>query len=210
MEDINASGEPMATVDNIELQRIGQLLYPEVAQFADVIAVYHRGTDIIFEITPKISHNVWLGALRKRFLDLGFYLHLYEQDGSFVIVAKDIRPETRKFPWLNVILAALTVVSMVISYSYLEAGSEIFRDFSLMLPGVWFMLALMSILAFHEFGHYFAGRYHHADVSLPYFIPAPTLFGTLGAFIKSRSPFKSQKRGFGASERPGSPPGRLA
>jgi len=172
------------------------LLYPEVTQFADVVAVYHRGSDIIFEVSPRIPTQMWLEALRTRFLELGFYLHLYERQGSYVIVAKDIRPQKSKIPWLNIILAVVTIFSMIFAYSIFAYGTAALKDFHLLIPGVWFMLALMSILACHEFGHYFAGRHHKADVSLPYFIPAPTLFGTLGAFIKSRSPFKNRKELF--------------
>jgi len=43
----------------------------------------------------------------------------------------------------------------------------------------------------HEMGHYLMARYHQLDVSLPYFLPAPPipfLIGTLGAFIRIRSP----------------------
>ncbi len=188
----------MAT-DQQELQRIGKMLYPEIAQFADVTAIYHRGSDIIFEVNPKISHEIWLGAVKARFLDLGFFLRMYERDGNYVIVAKDIRPEKSQIPWLNIILAILTVFSMIFVYSsleYLRIGNGFFKDLSSFLPAVWFMLALMFILMFHEFGHYFAARYHKADVSLPYFIPAPTLFGTLGAFIKSRSPFRNRRELF--------------
>jgi membrane-associated protease RseP (regulator of RpoE activity) len=178
--------------DQTELHRIGRLLHPEVTQFAEVSAVYHRGADLILEISPRIPYQMWLEALRLRSLELGFFVHLYEQNGTYVIVAKSIAPARKKFPWLNIVLAALTVASMVFSYSYLESGGAILRDPRLFLPGLSFMAALMSILTCHEFGHYFAGRYHKADVSLPYFIPAPTMFGTLGAFIKSRSPFKNR------------------
>jgi hypothetical protein len=181
--------------DYHELQRIGKTLYPEIAQFAEVTAVYHKGSDIIFEINPRISHEIWLRAVKSRFLDLGFHLHMYERDGSFVIVAKDIRPEKSRIPWLNIALAALTVVTMIIMYGALEygrIGDRLFNDIGSLLKPVWFMLALMLILACHEFGHYFAARYHKADVSLPYFIPAPTLFGTLGAIIRSRSPFRNR------------------
>ena len=48
----------------------------------------------------------------------------------------------------------------------------------------------MSILTAHEFGHYFAARYHRVQASLPYFIPLPpqiSLFGTLGAVIRMSS-----------------------
>lgn len=43
---------------------------------------------------------------------------------------------------------------------------------------------LMIILTAHEFGHYFAARRYLVPASLPYFIPAPVIFGTMGAFIR--------------------------
>jgi membrane-associated protease RseP (regulator of RpoE activity) len=57
--------------------------------------------------------------------------------------------------------------------------------------GLPFSLTLLIILLCHEMGHYFMARYHDLDVSLPYFLPAPPipfLIGTLGAFIRIRSP----------------------
>lgn len=181
--------------DQHELQQTGKMLYPEVAQFAEVIAIYHRGPDIIFEIRPKISQEIWFRAVKHRFLEHGFYLHFYQQDDSYVLVAKDVRPQKSKVPWMNIVLAVLTIFSMIFTYGFIEygrVGDAFFGDVDAMLRPIWFMLALMFILACHEFGHYFAAKYHKADVSLPYFIPAPTLFGTLGAFIKSRSPFKNR------------------
>jgi membrane-associated protease RseP (regulator of RpoE activity) len=52
--------------------------------------------------------------------------------------------------------------------------------------GVWFAATLMSILVFHEFGHYLVARYHGVSVSLPFFIPLPpqVSLGTLGAVIR--------------------------
>ena len=43
---------------------------------------------------------------------------------------------------------------------------------------------LISILTAHEFGHYLAARYHGVPATLPYFIPSPLLFGTMGAVIR--------------------------
>jgi hypothetical protein len=63
-----------------------------------------------------------------------------------------------------------------------------------LLPGLPFSLTLLTILFAHEMGHYYACRYYSIDASPPYFLPAPTLIGTLGAFIRIRSaiPFRSQ------------------
>ncbi|MGL4650891.1 MAG: site-2 protease family protein, partial [Caldilineaceae bacterium] len=48
----------------------------------------------------------------------------------------------------------------------------------------------------HEFGHYFAARYHKVAVTLPYFIPMPFGFGTLGAFIQLREPIADRRKLF--------------
>ena len=61
---------------------------------------------------------------------------------------------------------------------------------SLLLKGLPFSLSLISILLAHEMGHYLTCRYYGIQATLPYFIPAPTLVGTFGAFIRIRSPIQ--------------------
>lgn len=56
----------------------------------------------------------------------------------------------------------------------------------------------MFIILAHEFGHYFASKYHNVEVTLPYMIPIPPFllginFGTMGAFIKTKSPIHFRK-----------------
>src|SRR6266704_963929 len=62
-----------------------------------------------------------------------------------------------------------------------------------LLAGVPFAFTLLGILLAHELGHYFACRYYGISASYPYFIPAPTLIGTLGAFTRIRSPIYNRK-----------------
>ena len=50
-----------------------------------------------------------------------------------------------------------------------------------------FALTLLGILSAHELGHYAACRFHGVRSSLPWVLPAPTLIGTFGAFIRLRS-----------------------
>ncbi|GAC1428620.1 MAG: site-2 protease family protein [Terriglobales bacterium] len=63
---------------------------------------------------------------------------------------------------------------------------------SRLLLGVPFSAALMLILLAHEMGHYLCCEYYGVYATLPFFIPAPTLIGTLGAFIRIRSPIRSR------------------
>ena len=52
--------------------------------------------------------------------------------------------------------------------------------------GAWYSLTILAILGTHEMGHYFACRYYGIDASVPYFLPAPAITGTFGAFIRIR------------------------
>lgn len=70
-----------------------------------------------------------------------------------------------------------------------------------LLAGLHFSLPFLAILTAHEFGHYFTARYYDLKVTLPYYIPvwfgglAPSI-GTMGAFIKIKSPLHSRKEFF--------------
>ncbi len=68
-----------------------------------------------------------------------------------------------------------------------------FRHPALLRLGIPFSFTLLAILLAHELGHYFAGKFYGIDVSYPYFIPAPNLFGTFGAFIRIRSPITTRR-----------------
>ena len=63
---------------------------------------------------------------------------------------------------------------------------------SRLLLGLPFSLTLMFILLAHEMGHYLYARHYRVYATLPYFVPFPSLIGTLGAFIRIRSPIPSR------------------
>lgn len=60
------------------------------------------------------------------------------------------------------------------------------------LMGLPFSLTLMFILFAHEMGHYLYARHYRVYATPPLFIPFPTLIGTLGAFIRIKSPIPSR------------------
>jgi membrane-associated protease RseP (regulator of RpoE activity) len=66
-------------------------------------------------------------------------------------------------------------------WDWLSAHPELFKT------GWAFSLTLLGILLIHEFGHYFACRWHGIRSTLPWVLPAPTLSGTAGAVIQIRS-----------------------
>jgi membrane-associated protease RseP (regulator of RpoE activity) len=70
---------------------------------------------------------------------------------------------------------------------------RIWHDPGFLLAGLPFSLTLLTILLAHEMGHYLACRYYRVDATLPFFLPAPTLIGTLGAFIRIRDHIPSKR-----------------
>jgi len=76
---------------------------------------------------------------------------------------------------------------------YLTVFSTLQSHPLLLLDGLAFSLTLMTILFAHEMGHYLACRYYDIDATLPFFLPAPTPIGTLGAFIRIRSPIYTRR-----------------
>jgi membrane-associated protease RseP (regulator of RpoE activity) len=63
------------------------------------------------------------------------------------------------------------------------------------MGGPYLVVGLLSILFAHEMGHYVACRLYRVEATLPYFLPAPFLsfVGTLGAFIRIRSPIPNRR-----------------
>jgi membrane-associated protease RseP (regulator of RpoE activity) len=94
---------------------------------------------------------------------------------------------------LPLLLFLLTVVTTLIAgSSFYVSYEELIDHPGLIVSGIPFAFSLLSILLAHEMGHFITSRRYRVDVTLPYFIPAPTLFGTLGAVIKMRSPIRKK------------------
>jgi membrane-associated protease RseP (regulator of RpoE activity) len=97
----------------------------------------------------------------------------------------------RRIPYLHLILFLLTFLS-TLAVGALNEGVNILNEPAKIYRGLPFSVTLLVILLAHEFSHYLASRKHGVQATLPYFIPAPTLFGTLGAFIKMKSPINTR------------------
>ncbi len=97
----------------------------------------------------------------------------------------------RRLPWLNALLLAATVVTTVLAGADFAGRSGAgLRE--LALSGLSYATAILAILLAHEMGHWIQARAWGIDTTLPYFIPVPTSFGTLGAVIRLRSAIPSR------------------
>ena len=127
----------------------------------------------------------------------------FDADGRSFEASTQRRSAHRYWLHIGLLLATLFTTSLV--------GSRMQRDFQANLPplgveelwdafvngwrqpaalldGLPFSLTLLTILLAHEFGHFVTCVHYRLDASLPYFLPAPVLTGTFGAFIRIRAP----------------------
>lgn len=98
----------------------------------------------------------------------------------------------KKFPFIHILLFTATFCTTLIAGA-LQVGVNIFEQPERIIEGLPFAATLMTILLVHEFSHYLASKKHNTDATLPYFIPAPSIVGTFGAFIKMKSPIITRK-----------------
>jgi membrane-associated protease RseP (regulator of RpoE activity) len=168
----------------------------------DVLAIDERqirGGVIVLHGTLRVDPRQALDTLITRFAPLGYTPFLRPEGAGVIVQAWPLGDTTQRArPALALVLFAATVVSTFVAGAAFFVGSETFDAYrALPFPG-WivsgapFAVTLLAILGVHEFGHYFTARYYGAAVSLPYFIPAPMLFGTFGAVIRMRSPARDR------------------
>ncbi len=152
------------------------------------------------------SHEVfprWLSELNRRGYTPILRPEANADDQQVVLhVVAGVAPKSQPRAWINLLLFVLTVISTLFagmlygdSNLVINSASDFLRPQNL-IQGWPFAATLLGILTAHEFGHYFAARYHRVAVTLPYFIPMPLGFGTLGAFIQLREPVPDRRKLF--------------
>ena len=120
-----------------------------------------------------------------------------------------IKPPKRRY-WLHIVLFLATVLSTLAIGARLQYDFNRniwpFSDDENFLPWTWalsdwhrlwlgvpFSLCLLGILTAHEMGHYVLCLRRKVFATWPFFIPFPSLIGTMGAFIRIRSPIRSRR-----------------
>lgn len=127
-----------------------------------------------------------VGAYKRDFISKIVALNNHTSTNS------DKEEKARKLPFVHIILFLITLFCTLIAGT-LQQGISPLEHPWLIWKGIPFSFTLLLILGTHEFGHYFISRKHHIDVTLPYFIPAPSFIGTFGAFIKMKSPIMDRR-----------------
>jgi Zn-dependent protease len=125
-----------------------------------------------------------------------------ENDSQVVLLVRGTIHPTPSKVWVNLLLFALTVLSVLFvgveSYYQGPLPNDLPGIVRTLLTHLWvgwpYAVSLMAILLAHEFGHYFVGKARGAAVTLPYFIPFPfSQIGTMGAFIQLKSIPKNKR-----------------
>lgn len=108
-------------------------------------------------------------------------------------------PRRGWFPWrfryaehplFHLVLLLLTFCSTTLAGALFFSGSP---TLATAIPrGLRFSIPALLILGTHEMGHYLMCKRYGLAATKPYFIPAPTMFGTLGAVIRIKEPIRSK------------------
>ncbi len=150
----------------------------------------HDGNIYLFGL-PKKDIKIIYDELWGIFGKKGYNLSTRYELGEYALVASPfVRARERR--WINVALMFATFLTTMFVGSLLY-GADPEKVPSGILKGIPFTIAIMTVLGAHEAGHYFAARKHGMQTSLPYFIPFPSLIGTMGAVIRHKGPIPDRK-----------------
>jgi membrane-associated protease RseP (regulator of RpoE activity) len=116
---------------------------------------------------------------------------------------RQLAPASRR-PGVHLLLFLLTLITTTwvgaehhlsfLSEFGVRRGPIAYSTWTYIALGLSFSVPFLTFLTCHEFGHYFAGRWHGLRPSLPYFLPVPLpLTGTMGAVIFFRGHFPDRR-----------------
>jgi membrane-associated protease RseP (regulator of RpoE activity) len=158
-------------------------LREEIEKYFRVYSEERVGETMRFYVMPVASDVEIRGFLQMLSQEYEISLRYYY--GEMVLELR--KTVVRENYIVNVLLLIATFVTTTL------VGSTFYGKEIDILGGVMFSLAIMFVLGSHEMGHYFAARRWRMKTSLPYFIPFPTIIGTLGAVIRHRGAIPNKK-----------------
>ncbi|HJH32058.1 MAG TPA: site-2 protease family protein [Methanosarcinaceae archaeon] len=166
-------------------------LYNQIESVFQIYDAVENNGSLFFYGIPNEDSNVIFQKLWTPFAEKGYQFTIKYELGEHILVASPF-VEKRERVWINVVLALATVFTTMLVGAEMF-GVDLASAPSQIIQGLPFTIAIMTVLGSHEMGHYIAARMHGMHTSLPYFIPVPTIIGTMGAIIKHRGPIPSRK-----------------
>ena len=135
-------------------------------------------------------------TLQNQLLQKGIYSKAeYSPKKYYLRITASNRNPGKTSPFVYGLLLLLTMITTSITGSNLLMQDP-FEGWDALSKGFPYAFALLSILFTHEMGHYLMARRYKVNVTFPFFIPfyIPAFQpGTLGAFIRIKSPIPSKK-----------------
>lgn len=135
---------------------------------------------------------------------------LYDPERREITVVV-VKPPKRRY-WLHIALFLVTLLSTLCVGARLQYEFDHnlnffpFSDEPYFIPWTWtladwhrlflgipFSFCLLGILTTHEMGHYILCLRRKVYATWPFFIPFPSLIGTMGAFIRIRAPIRNRR-----------------
>ncbi len=183
VESCPRCGGDMAVVDRglpSSWARVGSVVENEFS-VVDLIAYEDRAEFEVEAENPGRSFSRVLSKLQKN----GFVGVLRKRGDCLKLQVFRSPRSARDKPHLNILLLLTTVIT-TFGFSY-------FLIFERSVPyAALFSSSLLAMLGAHEMGHKLAASRNRVEASLPYFIPAPTFLGTLGALIRLKGPIPNR------------------
>ncbi len=153
------------------------------------------GSPVYKQKKEKINFDE-LEDIQDELLTKGIFSQIESSSSNFYLkILPTVSPNKHSKYWFHLLLFLLTVVTTSMTGALLK-GKDPFVSWANFSTGFPYSFALLVILFSHEMGHYLTSRHYKIDATLPYFIPffIPAFHpGTLGAFIKIKSPIPHKK-----------------
>ncbi len=147
---------------------------------------------IVFMANPILHKWGWKREMVRRLQAIRARVRIEREKESYRITVIPLSRSIGPPSLINILLFSLTCLTVLIAAAYQEAGNALLSNPSLIASGIPFAATLIIILLVHEMGHFWAGHKRGVIMSYPFFIPAPPIFGTFGAVIRTRSPISNR------------------
>lgn len=175
-------GRPVAELTT--LQWLLQMVEPGFS----VEDVLTRKDGFIFTVNPKTEVQRDFETVRNELAKEG-YLPYLQRIGKKLRLFITRQPPVKPSSWTwNLILLLATICTTI--YVGYQRSLPLFKLGLMMNPwkgAVAFSAAIIGILGCHEMGHYLVAKMRGVKATPPYFIPFPSVIGTMGAVIQTKT-----------------------